>query len=83
VQRREFIAQLLKTNLGALEMLNTPKMRPRTKHLNVKYHHFREAVRLNKVSIWAVNTLQQVADIFTKPLGLELFVKFRKLIVGW
>jgi hypothetical protein len=70
-------------NNGALEMAQTPKMRPRTKHMNIKYHHFREAVRLKKVSIWSVNTVNQVADIFTKPLGVELFEKFRKLILGW
>ena len=28
-----------------------PKMRPRTKHLNIKYHHFREEVRKGTVSI--------------------------------
>jgi hypothetical protein len=27
-------------NSGALEMAQTPKMSPRTKHLNIKYHHF-------------------------------------------
>jgi hypothetical protein len=70
-------------NNGALEMAQTPKMRPRTKHLNIKYHHFREAVRMGKVSIRSVKTLDQIADIFTKPLGFDLFVKFRKLIMGW
>jgi hypothetical protein len=70
-------------NNGALEMANTPKMRPRTKHMNIKYHHFREAVCLKKVTIKSIGTLDQIADIFTKPLGLELFVKFRKLIMGW
>jgi hypothetical protein len=57
-------------NNGALEMANTPKMRPRTKHMNIKYHHFREAVRLKKVSIWAVGTLDQIADIFTINYGM-------------
>ena len=27
-------------NNGALEMAKTPKMRPRTKHIAIKYHHF-------------------------------------------
>jgi hypothetical protein len=31
-------------NSGALEMAQTPKLRPRTKYINVKYHHFREHV---------------------------------------
>ena len=31
-------------NSWALELANVPKMRPRTKHINNKYHHFREHV---------------------------------------
>jgi hypothetical protein len=70
-------------NSGALAMANTHKMRPRTKHLNIKYHHFREAVVNKEISIWKVDTKEQVADIFTKPLGEELFIKFRYAIMGW
>ena len=62
-------------NSGALEIARTPKMRPRTRHLNVKYHHFRDAVARGLSSLVQVGTLNQVADIFTKPLGKELFVK--------
>ena len=29
-------------NMGALELAIAPKMRPRTRHIAVKYHHFRE-----------------------------------------
>jgi hypothetical protein len=36
--------QVFEDNVGAIEMARLPKMRPRTKHLNMKYHHFREAV---------------------------------------
>jgi hypothetical protein len=43
-------------NSGALEMARTPKMRPRTKHLKIKYHHFREAVEQGLVTIHAVRT---------------------------
>jgi hypothetical protein len=30
---------------GALELARLPKLRPRTKHINVCYHHFQEHVR--------------------------------------
>jgi hypothetical protein len=36
--------KVFEDNSGALEMAQTHKMRPRTKHMNIKYHHFREAV---------------------------------------
>jgi hypothetical protein len=75
--------KVFEDNSGALEMARTPKMRPRTKHMNLKYHHFREAVEVGLVTIHAVGTADQNADIFTKPLSQELFEKFRKAIMGW
>jgi Reverse transcriptase (RNA-dependent DNA polymerase) len=70
-------------NSGAAEMARLPKMRPRTKHMNIKYHHFRSAVEEGKISIHAISTHDQVADIFTKPLAPTIFKKFRELIMGW
>lgn len=70
-------------NSGCVEMATVHKMRPRTKHINITYHHFREAVRNKLVTIHQVRTTEQLADIFTKPLAQNLFVKFRKRIMGW
>jgi histone deacetylase 1/2 len=64
-------------------MAQTPKMRPRTKHLNIKYHHFRGAVAEKLVTIHRVRTEDQMADVFTKPLGPTLFERFRMMIMGW
>jgi hypothetical protein len=36
--------QVFEDNTGAIELAKVPKMHPRTKHLNIKYHHFREHV---------------------------------------
>ena len=55
----------------------------RTKHLNIKYHHFREEVRKGTVSIYHTRTEDQIADIFTKPLPEASFVKFRERMMGW
>ena len=75
--------KVFEDNEGALEMATTPKMRPRTKYLNTKYHHFRDAVRRGILKIFSIDTLEQQADIFTKPLSVDLFEKFRRLIMGW
>jgi Reverse transcriptase (RNA-dependent DNA polymerase)/GAG-pre-integrase domain len=75
--------KVFEDNSGALEMAKTHKMRPRTKHMNIKYHHFREAVQNGEVTIHPIDTLDQLADIFTKPLGFELFESLRKGIMGW
>ena len=37
--------KVFEDNAGAIEIAKVPKMRPRTKHLNIKYHHFREESR--------------------------------------
>ena len=70
-------------NAGALELAKTPKMRPRTKHINLIYHHFREHVRNGNVKIYPIATSDQIADIFTKPLAQNLFLKLRKRLLQW
>jgi hypothetical protein len=74
---------IFEDNAGAIEIAQVPKMRPRTKHLNIKYHHFREEVKKGTISIYHVGTKDQMADIFTKPLEEGLFVKFRQRMIGW
>ena len=72
-------------NAGALELAKTPKLRPRTKHINVKYHHFRSAVHAGDITVESVSSklLEQLADIFTKPLGDKEFVEIREKINGY
>ncbi len=70
-------------NEGAIEIANVPKMRPRTKHLNLRYHHFREEVKKGTISIYHVSTKDQMADIFTKPLDEGQFTKLRMRMIGW
>ncbi|KAI2494579.1 hypothetical protein MHU86_19949 [Fragilaria crotonensis] len=75
--------KVFEDNSGALAMAQTPKMRPRTKHLNVKYHHFRNHVASGEITLHPVASEDQQADIYTKPLATVLFTKLRKAILGW
>ena len=68
-------------NSGALEMTKVPKMRPRTKHLNNMYHHFRKSVQNNEVTLIAVKTENQLADHLKKPLPENLFQRFRDKVL--
>jgi hypothetical protein len=70
-------------NEGALEMARSPRFRPCTKHINIKYHHFHESIESGKIIMEAIDTKDQQADILTKPLADELFIRLRKLIMGW
>ena len=75
--------KVFEDNAGALELATAPKIRPRTKHINVKYHHFREAVSKGEIIIQAIASEDQLADILTKPLPEALFLKHRLEICGY
>jgi hypothetical protein len=70
-------------NEGALEMARSPKFRPRTKHINNKYHHFHDSIESGKIQMHGIDTKEQQADILTKPLDETTFVYIRKLLMGW
>jgi hypothetical protein len=79
----KILCKLFCDNSGACELIRLPKLRPRTKHINTKLHHFREHVASGRISVEQVSTDDQVADIATKPLPNNLFAKFRQAIMGW
>ena len=70
-------------NSGALEIAKVHKYRPRTKHLNVRLHHFREHVRNGAITILPIDTKDQLADYLTKPLNHTDLLRFRKRAIGW
>ena len=75
--------QVFEDNAGAIEIAKTEKYRPRTKHINIKLHHFRSYVRRGVISISKIAGVKQQADILTKPVPNPLFANLRKLIMGW
>ena len=74
---------LFEDNNGALELATTPRYRPRTKHIAIKYHHFREYVTNGTISIRPIDTKEQIADQFTKGLQVGTFEYLRNKILGW
>ena len=64
-------------------MSRLPKMRPRTKHINIKMHHFRDHVRKKLISIHKIPTQYQLADIATKPQPEVLFIAQRESLMQW
>ena len=75
--------KVFEDNSGALEMARVHKYRPRTKHLNVKYHHFRDYVERDEISIHKIDTSDQLADYLTKPVSKEILDKLRPQVMGW
>ena len=75
--------KVFEDNSGALEIATVHKMQPRTKHMNVRYHHFREFVKSGEIVVEAIRSQWQLADMLTKQPTKELFLKLRKLLMGW
>ena len=69
-------------NSGALEMAKIHKYRPRTKHLNVRLHHFRDYVERKEISIHVISTNDQPADFLTKALNVETLERHRLTVLG-
>jgi hypothetical protein len=74
---------LFEDNSGALTLARAPAMRPRTKHINIKYHHFRMHVASGAIDIQKIGTEDQPADMLTKPMDEATLVKHRKAMMGW
>jgi histone deacetylase 1/2 len=64
-------------NLGATYLSINPVFHARTKHIEVDYHFVRERVAQKALDIRFISTHDQLADILTKPLSTQLFVRFR------
>jgi hypothetical protein len=67
----------------SLATSDPPKMTPRSKSIAVKYHWFREHLEPGVVDIVPIASSEQLADIFTKPLGPIQFEYLRKKLLGW
>jgi len=70
-------------NQGAIALANAPRMTPRSKHIGIKYHFFREHVRAGIGRIKYIATEFQIADVFTKGLTVIKFQRLRKMLMGW
>jgi KUP system potassium uptake protein len=69
-------------------MAQNPKFSPRTKHIAIKYHHFPKHVitQSNPIGFLDIDycsTNDQIADIFTKPVRDDIFMRLRQMLLGW
>ena len=79
----KFHCKVFEDNMSCIKVAESPKFTPRTKHIAIKYHHFCRFVSDGTVTIHHIDTKQQIADIFTKPLDEGLFNSLRYMLMGW
>jgi hypothetical protein len=68
---------LLCDNESAIRMADNLVEHSRTKHIDIRYHFLRDHQQKGDIEISYVNTHNQLADIFTKPLDEKTFSKLR------
>ncbi len=74
--------KVFEDNAGALELARLPKLRPRTKHINVCYHHFCKHVQKGLIKIFPIDTKDQIADALMKALAQNDFQHHRSHMCG-
>ena len=67
-------------NKSAIELAKNPVHHERSKHIDVRFHFIREQVKKGDMRMIHVASLDQVADIFTKPLPTALLENFKTMI---
>ena len=70
-------------NDSCIVVANSPNFTPRTKHIAIKYHHLRSLVSSGKIVVKPIGTIEQLADILTKPLKEKAFCYLRQKLMGW
>ena len=62
-------------NKAAIAISENDVKHNRTKHIDIKHHFVREAIKMKKIRIEWVDTTEQLADINTKALNGVVFVR--------
>jgi hypothetical protein len=74
--------KVFEDNSGALKLARLPKLCPRTKHINLCYHHFCKHVQKGLIKVFPNDTKDQIADALTKPLAQNNFQRHHRLMCG-
>ena len=67
-------------NSSAINISKNPVQHSRTKHIDIRFHFLKDQVAQNEVKLEFIPTVDQVADIFTKPLARDVFERLRTLL---
>ena len=65
-------------NTSAINISKNLVQHSRTKHIEIRHHFLRDHAQKGDITLEFVNTKDQLADIFTKPLSEEQFSDIRR-----
>ena len=67
-------------NKSAISLAKNPMYHDRSKHIDTRYHYIRECITKQDLKLEYVNSQDQIADVFTKTLKKEDFIKLRNTL---
>ena len=77
-----FYCKVWEDNQSCIPMATFQKFTPRSKHIVVKYHHFKQYIKSSEIQINFVHTELQQADNLTKKVKIELFPNLRYMLIN-
>ena len=69
---------ILCDNTYGINISKNPVMHSKTKHVPIQFHFLREQVTEKNIKLEYVETIEQIANIFTKTLPRETFEYLRQ-----
>ena len=67
-------------NSSTIKLSKNPTMHGRSKHIDVRFHFLRDLSKERVVELVHCGTQDQITDVLTKPLKLDMFLKLRELM---
>lgn len=65
-------------NQNSIKLADNPIYHARSKHIELQHHFFKEKIESQEIELIYCNTSENVADIFTKPVGRIHFEDFKQ-----
>jgi len=67
-------------NISVINLAKNLIFHQRSKHIDIRYHFLRDQVGKNMIKLEYCRSKDQIANIFTKPLKIDAFIKLRDLL---
>ena len=83
MKKPKLVCKVHEDNQPFIKMVTGVKYPPRTKHIALKYHHFRSHVKYGRVEINYTPTYKQLAYILAKTLPNKELFTLRYMLCGW